>query len=152
MISLQDTFAPKNKCFGCGPANQEGLQIKSFLEHDYLVANFSPKTHHQAFENILSGGICGTLLDCHSNWCAAYFIMQHNKSLELPATVTANFTVELLMPTPMDQVLIIKAWPKQISHNKALIEANITANNQITANFKGLFISVKEGHPAYNRW
>ena len=24
--SLQDRYAPRNRCFGCGPANEKGLQ------------------------------------------------------------------------------------------------------------------------------
>ena len=28
--SLQDIHAPKSICFGCGPANKEGLRIRSF--------------------------------------------------------------------------------------------------------------------------
>ena len=29
MESLQDRYAPNNACFGCGPANDKGLRIKS---------------------------------------------------------------------------------------------------------------------------
>ena len=31
----------------------------------------APEPHHLAFEGVLNGGICGALLDCHSNWTAA---------------------------------------------------------------------------------
>jgi hypothetical protein len=27
--SLQDRYAPRNQCFGCGPLNAQGLRIKS---------------------------------------------------------------------------------------------------------------------------
>src|SRR5690606_3493142 len=47
--SLQDTYAPRNKCFGCGPANEKGLRIKSFVEGEEVVATFRPEDHHQAF-------------------------------------------------------------------------------------------------------
>ena len=30
--SLQERHAPKNRCFGCGPANEKGLRIKSFRD------------------------------------------------------------------------------------------------------------------------
>ena len=30
--SLQETYAPKSVCFGCGPANPEGLHIRSFVQ------------------------------------------------------------------------------------------------------------------------
>ncbi|NBX81827.1 PaaI family thioesterase, partial [bacterium] len=29
-LSLQETYAPHNACFGCGPANSKGLRIRSF--------------------------------------------------------------------------------------------------------------------------
>ncbi len=76
MKSLQDTYAPNNRCFGCGPANEKGLRIKSFAEGDELVCDWTPEPHHQAFPNALNGGICGSLLDCHSNWAAAYSLPQ----------------------------------------------------------------------------
>ena len=151
MKSLQDTFAPHNKCFGCGPSNEEGLQIKSFVKDDYVIANFTPKEYHQAFSNILSGGICSTLLDCHSNWCAAYNIMQNRNLSTPPATVTAKFTIELLLPTPMSD-LELRAWVVEVSHKKALIKSYIKANEQITARFEGLFVAVADNHIAFNRW
>ena len=62
MPSLQDTYAPNNECFGCGPANKQGLQIKSFVEGDEVVATWQPAPYHHAFANILNGGIIGALL------------------------------------------------------------------------------------------
>lgn len=47
--SLQDQYAPNNMCFGCGPANEKGLRIKSRVEGEELVADFTPEEHHQAF-------------------------------------------------------------------------------------------------------
>ena len=32
--ALQDRFAPQSRCFGCGPANPQGLQIKSHVAED----------------------------------------------------------------------------------------------------------------------
>jgi len=55
LISLQDRYAPKLLCFGCGPANENGLRIKSFVEGDEVVADFQPKEWHQAFEGVLNG-------------------------------------------------------------------------------------------------
>ncbi|MCB0327164.1 MAG: hypothetical protein KDD52_06055, partial [Bdellovibrionales bacterium] len=70
--SLQQKFAPQSICFGCGLANEKGLRIESHVQGDRLVAQFSPQKHHQAFENIVNGGIIGSLLDCHCNWTASY--------------------------------------------------------------------------------
>lgn len=152
MLALQDRYAPHNKCFGCGPSNEKGLQIKSIPEGDQVIAYFTPASHHQAFENVLSGGICGTLLDCHSNWCAAYAIMQHRAHHEPPCTVTAYYNVQLLAPTPMDQVLKIMAKPVLVTEKKAEIYAEIQVNNTVTAKCNGLFVAVNPGHPGYHRW
>ena len=59
--SLQDQFAPNLICFGCGPANEKGLQIKSFVQGDKVVASFQPKPHQLAFEGMVNGGIIGAL-------------------------------------------------------------------------------------------
>ncbi|NNF11117.1 MAG: PaaI family thioesterase, partial [Acidimicrobiia bacterium] len=40
--SLQDTYGPGTICFGCGPANEKGLQIKSFVADEAVVADFDP--------------------------------------------------------------------------------------------------------------
>jgi hypothetical protein len=152
MKSLQDMYAPNNKCFGCGPKNLHGLQIKSWVKDGLVVAEFIPQPHHQAFDNVLNGGICGTLLDCHSNWCAAYFIMKERNDKSPPCTVTARFAVELLKPTPMNKTIKIVAAPTAISENKAEIKAQLIVDEICTARCEGLFVAVSPGHPAYHRW
>lgn len=152
MKSLQEQFAPHNQCFGCGPSNSLGLRIKSFPQGEELIMSFWPEHHHQAFENILSGGICGTLLDCHSNWCAAYSIMKHTNQESPPCTVTAKYSVHLKAPTPMNKELKLIARPTLVSERKAEIYAEISVDGQITATCEGLFIAVSPGHPSYHRW
>ena len=98
--SLQDQFAPHLICFGCGPANDLGLQIKSFVVGEKLVARFTPQSHHQAFPGVVNGGIIGALLDCHMNWTAAYHLMQRLNLETPPCCVTAQFEVSFEAPTP----------------------------------------------------
>ncbi|HSE41861.1 MAG TPA: PaaI family thioesterase, partial [Acidobacteriota bacterium] len=73
--SLQETYAPNNACFGCGPVNEKGLKIRSFVQGDEVVAEWTPQRHHEAFPGVLNGGIIGALLDCHSNWAAVWHLM-----------------------------------------------------------------------------
>ena len=40
MTALQDRYAPNNRCFGCGPANEKGLRIKSYVDGDAVVCEF----------------------------------------------------------------------------------------------------------------
>ena len=150
--SLQETYAPSNACFGCGPANERGLRIRSFVEGDEVVARWRPSPHHQAFEGVLNGGICGALLDCHSNWTAAWALMQRAGAESPPCTVTADFHVTLKRPTPMDAELVLRARPVELEDDRAVIEATLEANGKVTATCRGTFVAVTEGHPAFHRW
>lgn len=150
--SLQDTYAPHNACFGCGPANEKGLRIKSFVEGDEVVATFQPEPHHQAFEGIVNGGIIGALLDCHSNWTAAWTLMREQGAETPPCTVTAEFHVKLRAPTPITGPLHLRARPVAVEGSKVTVDAELSAGGKVTATCRGVFVAVREGHPAYHRW
>lgn len=153
MKSVQETWAPQNRCFGCGPANEKGLRIRSFEEGDELVAEWTPQPHHEAFENVLNGGITGALLDCHSNWAATMYLMKKAHGDTPPCTVTADFHVVLKRPTPMNTPLKLRAHVVESpADDRAVVEASLEANGKVTATCRGLFVAVKEGHPAYHRW
>lgn len=149
--SLQDTYAPANRCFGCGPSNDKGLRIKSFVEGDEVVADFSPEDHHEAFPGVMNGGIIGALLDCHSNWTAAHHLMRAAELDVPPCTVTADFHVKLKRPTPLGAVRL-SARVVSSEADRAVIEATMVADGKVTATCRGTFVAVKEGHPAYHRW
>ena len=150
--SIQETYAPNSICFGCGPANQKGLRIRSFAEDVEYVLEWRAEDHHQAFPGALSGGIVGTLLDCHSNCAAAQFLMKKRGLDEPPATVTANYSVKLLRPTPSDAVIYVRARVVDSTDTTAVVEAELTANDEVCATCRGLFVAVREGHPAFRRW
>lgn len=152
MPSVQERYAPQNRCFGCGPANDKGLRIKSRIEGDELVAEFQPEPHHLAFDGIVNGGICGTLLDCHSNWAAAIHLMQKTGADAPPCTVTAEFAVKLRRPTPIGATLHLRAKVVESEGDRAVVEATIEAEGKVTATCRGVFVAVKEGHPAFHRW
>lgn len=152
MKSVQETFAPNNKCFGCGPANEQGLRIRSFEEGEELVCEWTPQPHHQAFEGMLNGGITGALLDCHSNWAATMHLMKQTGAATPPCTVTADFHVKLKRPTPMSGPVQLRARVVESSDDRAIVEATLEAGGKVTATCRGTFVAVKEGHPAYHRW
>ena len=152
MKSLQETYAPNNRCYGCGPANEKGLGIRSFEEGDELVCDWTPQPHHLAFEGIVNGGIIGSLLDCHSNWTAAVHLMKQRGASELPPTVTSDFHVTLKRPTPIEATLHLRARVVESSGDRAVVDATLEANGKVTATCRGTFVAVTEGHPAYFRW
>lgn len=158
--ALQDIYGPRNACFGCGPSNPKGLQIKSYVDGDSVVATFTPEPHHQAFEGIINGGIIGTILDCHMNWAAAWHIKTNDTDTypeqNFPYTVTAIFTVELLAPTPAGVPLQLVATVADSSRRRANIEADLIPQGDhepvVTAKGTGTFVAVGEDHPAHGRW
>jgi len=150
--SLQDTYSPTGMCFGCGPKNDKGLRIQSFPEGDGCVAHFRPEPHHLAFPGVLSGGICGALLDCHSNWTAAWGLMRASGADRPACTVTAQFAVTLKRPTPLDQILLLRAHIVALGADRATVDAVIEASGVPTATCRGIFVAVREGHPAFHRW
>jgi acyl-coenzyme A thioesterase PaaI-like protein len=148
-LSLQEKYAPESTCFGCGPANPKGLHVKSFPRGGNTVAHFTPEDYHEAFPGVLNGGIIGTLLDCHSNWTAAWHLMVRAGSEIPPCTVTAAFAIKLLRPTPSKETVELEAKVVESSEERAVVEATLSANGKVCATCRGTFIAVKPGHPAY---
>lgn len=151
--SLQEQYAPHNACFGCGPANEKGLRIRSFVRGDEVSAEWRAETYHEAFPGMLSGGISGTLLDCHSNWTAAWHLMNRHHLGTPPCTVTADYAVKLLRPTPTDGPISLRARVVEATDDRAVVvEAELIAKDKVCATCRGTFVAVKPGHPAYHRW
>ncbi|MCB0363075.1 MAG: PaaI family thioesterase [Bdellovibrionales bacterium] len=152
IMSLQDEFAPRSICFGCGPSNPKGLRIKSFVENDGVYCRWQPEAHHEAFPGMLNGGIIGAILDCHSNWTAAWQLMKNNSLDQPPCTVTAEYSIQLKRPTPSDQVQELWAKVVEAGQRRVVVEAELKVAGEICATCRGTFVAVKPGHPAFHRW
>lgn len=150
--SLQETYAPHNACFGCGPSNPKGLHIRSFVQGEEVVAEWKPEPHHEAFPGVLNGGIIGTLLDCHANWTAAWHLMKKSGAESPPCTVTAEYAIKLLRPTPTDGTIQLVATVAESKEDRAVIDAKLIAGGKVCATCRGIFVAVTPGHPAYHRW
>ena len=162
--SLQEKYSPQSICFGCGPLNQDGLHVRSFPadliedgRKDLVVCEWTPQKKYEAFPEVVNGGIIGALLDCHSNWTAAYTLLKKSTesladATHAPCTVTADFHIKLKRPTPSSGKIFLKAWAEETKEDRALIRAQLWAGGKICATCDGNFVAVKPGHPAYHRW
>jgi uncharacterized protein (TIGR00369 family) len=151
--SLQERYAPHNACFGCGPANPDGVHVRSFARGDEVVAEWTPEQKYEAFPGVLNGGIIGTLLDCHCNWTAAYHLMRKSGAESPPCTVTADYAIKLLRPTPTDGPVSLTARVVESAGDRATVEGTLfSAAGKACASCRGTFVAVKEGHPAFHRW
>jgi acyl-coenzyme A thioesterase PaaI-like protein len=151
--SLQEKYAPDNACFGCGPANPDGVHVRSFARGDEVIAEWTPEKKYEAFPGVLNGGIIGTLLDCHCNWTAAYHLMKQAGEDRPPCTVTADYSIKLLRPTPTNGPVSISARVIESSADRAAVEGTLFSHaGKPCATCRGTFVAVTEGHPAFHRW
>lgn len=140
--SIQETYWPDGICFGCGPKNEKGLHIRSFPEGELVVARWQPQDHHQAFPNVLNGGIIGTLMDCHSA-ATAWWALSDQGSNPGPNVITAEYAVKLLRPTPTDGELTIVGRALETSGRRARVAAHIEVDGETTATCEGTFVRPK---------
>ena len=116
------------------------------------MAEWKPEPKYEAFPGVLNGGIIGTLLDCHCNWAASYFLMKQAGEDHPPCTVTADYAIKLLRPTPTNDAVFLSAKVVESTTDRATIEGTLSAGGKVCATCRGTFVAVKEGHPAYHRW
>ena len=154
-ISLQERYAPEGRCYGCGPANPDGLHVRSFPSDEdpsLVVAEWTPEPRYEAFAGVVNGGIIGALLDCHSNWTATTHLMRSRGVDRPPTTVTLDYAVRFRRPTPSGGPVRLSARVVEAADDRATVEASLESGGQVTATCRGTFVAVPPGHPAYDRW
>lgn len=139
-LSLQQQYTPWSACFGCGPSNEQGLQIGSFVDGDDLVADWEPSERYEAIHGFVNGGVVATLLDCHSAWAAAWHLKRRLDSDQLPLAVTAELSVTYLRPTPVDQPLRLRASLVEATDRKAMITGEASTADEVLVRSRGVFV------------
>jgi len=136
--ALQDGLS-HNHCFGCGPHNEGGLNLKSYWTGEGpSLARFTPSPHHcSAPTHFVNGGIIATLIDCHSvctAWAAAYFDEGRPIGSEPGRYVaTGHLDVAYKRPTPMDAVLELEAVISERLERGYIVTCNLTAKGKVCA-------------------
>jgi uncharacterized protein (TIGR00369 family) len=124
-----------NRCFGCGPANANGLRLEFLLASDGAVVSLPVVP--EAFEGhpgFLHGGIIATLLD--------EAMSKAVRVLGKPS-MTRKMEVEYLRPVPSGAPLRIEGRVVRNEGRKHWAEAVIVDAQETTlAQAKGLFIEI----------
>ena len=125
-----------NRCFGCGPANQNGLRLEFLLADDGSVVSLPVVPG--AFDGhpgYLHGGIIATLLD--------EAMSKAVRARGLPS-MTRKIEVDYLLPVPSGAPLRVEGRVVRNERHKHWAEARI-ANEKgvVLAEGKGLFIEVR---------
>jgi acyl-coenzyme A thioesterase PaaI-like protein len=127
--SIQQLLLPELSCFGCGPANEKGLRLRSFPVGDSVTATFLPWPEHDNGLGFLNGGIIATVLDCHSAaavmWAAHLNGWAALSGAPLPY-VTAGLDVRFLRPSPLAEPVDLIALVAQASESEITCEVEAT--------------------------
>lgn len=94
---------PENKCFGCGGANQRGMQL-TFEQDDAarrIRGTFKIAPEYQGGPGFVHGGIVATLLD---------EVMAKVSRFEKDYAMTGALNVEYLRPVPVGEEIIVEGW------------------------------------------
>lgn len=131
-------------CFGCGPANPKGLQLRSYPAEMGTTADFRPRPEHDNGLGFLNGGIICTVLDCHS---ATPVLLEAERlglildDVPLPF-VTSGLRVEYLRPTPLTEVSHLRAWVTAADDSAMQVEVELWAHEKVRA----------RGQATWKRW
>lgn len=144
-VSLQDQYFPNLPCFGCGPANAEGLRLKSFVEGDLVVASFTGWPQHDNGLGYLNGGIIATVLDCHSAAVVTHAAYLHGwpalPGADLPY-VTAGLDIRYQRPTPLAEEVRLMGRVLEASEPEITAEVWIESDGKRRAG----------AHAQWKRW
>jgi uncharacterized protein (TIGR00369 family) len=144
VTSLQEQYTPGGMCFGCGPANAQGLGLRSHPAEDgrRAVATWHAQPHHVAVPGLVNGGVIGTLLDCHTGAALALAVREREGLwpwAEGAPWVTAEFTVTLLRPTPVGEDLHLEAEVVELTADTAVVQAHIEAGGKRRASCRAVW-------------
>jgi acyl-coenzyme A thioesterase PaaI-like protein len=149
--AFQDAFS-ENHCWGCGPLNPHGLQIKSYWSGEEAICTWQPQPYHTSGPpHILNGGIIAVLMDCHCV-CTAVAAAYRAEGRSLSSQprllyVTASLQVTYLRPTPIAAPVVIRAHITSTTGKKTLLACSLHSEGDECA--RGELVAVRVPSTAY---
>ena len=125
-----------NHCFGCGPENETGLQLKFKLneETERFVCKFKLPARFEGPPSHAHGGIIATILD---------EAMGKVSKLRNIIAVTGQMSITYIRPVPLGKPLITEGWEVSVrgrEHNRVAEIRN--AKGEVLAQSTGVFIEI----------
>lgn len=132
------TSWPDLPCFGCGPANEDGLQLESYKvpEDRALETTVQPPERFRVIPGMVYGGYLASVIDCNSMWTAMTYASPadarppENRPDE--AYATAEITVEYHETTPMGVPLEVTSSVVGEIGRSVQVETEIFAADTLT--------------------
>jgi len=148
MKAIQDCV-PGNHCYGCGPENPLGMQIKSYFDGRESLCTYAPRLEQCAGPTqYLYGGTIASLIDCHSvcTSIANYYLRDGFEVGEGPPVwcVTGNLNVRYVKPTPIDRPVQLCATIRECTDKKTIVDCTLSSDDVVTARAEVVAIRVPE--------
>ena len=136
-VAFQDQGSVPH-CFGCGPDNSQGLQLKSFWDGEEAVASFEPQPYHCGWSpDVTYGGLVASLIDCHTcNLAIAHLYKAESRAIGSEPKIlcaTAQLNVSLEKPTPINETIHLRARIKSVEGRKVWVDCEVSVKGKITA-------------------
>jgi acyl-coenzyme A thioesterase PaaI-like protein len=153
-LAIQDQI-DGNHCFGCGPHNEGGLQIKSyFIDDGTTRCRYEPPPHQCAGPaDIVNGGIIATVIDCH---CVCTAMGDAYRSAGRPIGsdpkqwfVTGSLKVSYKAPTSIDTPFDVIAEVIERAEKKTIVRCALRSGDTVCA--EGEVIAVRVPEALYRR-
>jgi acyl-coenzyme A thioesterase PaaI-like protein len=146
MQAIQD-FIPHNHCYGCGPENPEGMQIKSYWDGTVSLCTYAPRPEQCAGPTqYLYGGTIASLIDCHCvcTSIANYYQRDGFGIGEGPEIwcVTGGLEVRYLKPTPIEQPVELCATISECTDKKTILDCTLSSGGEVTAGGRVIAVRV----------
>jgi acyl-coenzyme A thioesterase PaaI-like protein len=127
---------PENHCFGCGGANDRGMQLT--FEQDDAAQRIRGRFHipgaYRGGRRMAHGGIIALLLD-ETMAKVSRFRQDH--------AVTGELSVKYLKPVPVEEEIVIEAWEVERDGRNLFRQGEIRdASGVILAQGRGHFVAV----------
>ena len=148
MTAIQDLL-PDNHCFGCGPDNPAGMQIKSYWDGKESVCEYQPLPEQSAGPTqYVYGGTIASLIDCHSvgTAIANYYEADGFAIGEGPQVwcVTGRLTVSYRRPTPIDKPVKLRASISECGEKKTIVTCTVYSEDEVVAEGEVVAIRVPD--------
>jgi acyl-coenzyme A thioesterase PaaI-like protein len=146
--AIQDLI-PRNHCWGCGPDNDHGLQLKSFIDGDECLATWQPGPPFFAGPtHVLNGGIIAALIDCHSICTAiADLYRTEGRAIGEPPDLwcaTASLSITYRRPVPIDRPLELRARVIGRGGRRSTVECALSSGGEECARGEAVAVRVPE--------
>jgi acyl-coenzyme A thioesterase PaaI-like protein len=147
--AIQDYYPDHySHCYGCGRLNEHGLHIKSYWDGDETVCHFEPQPYHIAVPGYVYGGLVASLIDCHGTGTAAAAAYRaENRAFDTDPPlrfVTAALHVDYVRPTPIGEVLELRAKVREIKGRKVVVTVTLCARQEVCARGEVVAVQIPE--------